>query len=101
MKLASVIAQQSLIGSYDDTSQLILRDTIEVIGIEFSIAIVCLFGDGEVVAIIYVETISGRNPDKAIAVLKHLGCKITGELVVCIKQLSTLRPCQQGAKTCE
>ena len=54
---------------------------------------------GDMVTIVSIQAITGGYPDESALVLEHLRGEVARELIVCIKQFTTLCPCLDGEET--
>ena len=54
---------------------------------------------GDMVTIVSIQAITGGYPDESALVLKNLRGKIAWELIISIKQFTTLCPCLDGEET--
>ena len=81
----TIIAEQSLIGAQQEMSHSVLVDAVDIVGVQSALIIYILLDDAKVVAIVYIDTVAGGDPDKSVGILVHLRHEIARELVVRIE----------------
>ena len=90
MEILSVVGLQRTIHADIEQAALVLHDTVHIVAGHTHITTRLLLQDTELVAVIAVQAVTRRHPNKPIVVNVDLCCETARHLFVSIKQFSHL-----------
>ena len=86
----TVVGLQGTVHTDVEETVIVLQDTVHVIAGHASILPLLLLQDMELVAIVFIESIAGGNPNEAVTIKIYLIGETAGQLCVGIKQFARL-----------